>query len=117
MRKDKLPMFHTPEPFQEIYQKGYNEDIDPETGLPRLPEHYYWKIKRDWSDLLDRSYILILKKRGRLFWVGWTFLSSYESTESIVRSARFVLRELNRKREAQHWPRGLVGKYPPKTLG
>lgn len=93
---------------------------DPLTGLPEVPEGYFWEVTPAYTQGLFR-----LKLRKKLFWifnetVEWTIADDPMTDSSLYEDALYLLslwrgREQAAKREADTFSR-YVGKYPPKTL-
>ena len=87
-------------------------EMDEATGLPALPEGYFWRVTRP-----SRGYWQVqLRKRTRhgSRCVAWTG-SRFEMTASQVKElAGYVLKYKFEKGPAHE--NHLVGDYPPKTL-
>lgn len=92
--------------------------MDFETGLPSLPEGYFWRVKSA-SSLLTAPKVQLRKK----MWIGsyvvddaWT-LDEFHSAEQEVRYLAMMI--WDRQRAEQERILGLarvVGDYPPKRL-
>lgn len=92
----------------------YGTVMDPNTGMPEVPEGYFWRVKR------GGYYKLEVQLRKRWF---WQFSHSVEScplddaTEwGVVNNAAYILERWN-KRTLGPTVSGLLGDYPPKKLG
>jgi hypothetical protein len=107
--------------------------IDPETGLPALPERFAWKVER----YDDRLYVQLVKSRDKTlgFWakllgktpeVEWndhyidgnhTNEQVYDKTKSGVLAASTVIYEKLRTASTKISVLDeLVGLYPPKSI-
>lgn len=95
-------------------------NIDPATGLPQLPEGYFWRVRKD-TFFRQYSYIEI-RKPGRLFG-SKIVVQATRHTEDIdeqeIRTFADMLSEeleekLNPKPRTE---KNLFGDYPPKKLG
>lgn len=90
-------------------------NIDDKTGLPELPEGYFWRVKESVSIFVD---VEIRKK----WWVGsrqvaWTSMyRSQLSKQKILECARYVLSKWRRDVTETNDSRALLGDYPPKSL-
>lgn len=97
---------------------GVMVDIDPNTGMPTLPEGYFWRVKKN-SD----SYWLLDIQVRRQIWVGSILVSWIHSmlgTEAEVLhqaaqlrqsgTLEFKLRAHSRKK---HVNPKVLGDYPP----
>lgn len=87
-------------------------DIDPDTGFPKLPEKYFWRVTQTCS-LRDRYYVEIRKRHL------WGF-SSLVIQSMAGTSKRGVL--AGSYRCVDEWnsiirqDTSLLGDYPPKKL-
>lgn len=91
--------------------------IDPATGLPELPEGYFWRIKKDSAG--TRTHLM--KKRA--FGISTSVHSRYifpryypTAREAMRGTAQKVLDESWEKVREQVILSKLVGGYPPKRL-
>jgi hypothetical protein len=92
---------------------------DPLTGLPEVPEGYFWQVKKAGIDDWLRLY---LKKK--LFWglsceVEWTVVQPPFTPETFYDEALHILEEWDPKMKKQadeDQGRAYLGKYPPKNI-
>ncbi|UDL16613.1 hypothetical protein SEA_ATUIN_219 [Arthrobacter phage Atuin] len=89
-------------------------EIDHTTGLPKLPEGYFWRVKMSYNypHVCIRRNVTLL---GMKLW-------SYEVKESLILSLTEsdIRREANKlytKTFGTDVDRTLLGDYPPKKLG
>jgi hypothetical protein len=90
---------------------------DPETGLPEVPEGYFWKVEKQYGRM---PYVTLRRRYGKLFGlfntggsykVGEKYI--VELTEGRIREGSYkVFREVFDS-SSDH----LLGEYPPKKLG
>lgn len=85
--------------------------LDKETGLPALPEGYYWKVQAYGGHTL-----IIRLMRVRKYWLdaelGWESTFNSEGKRGLLKAAWEVLSVIREKETTV----SLVGKYPPKSL-
>lgn len=85
--------------------------LDKETGLPALPEGYYWKVVPYGGHTL-----IIRLMRVRKYWLdaelGWESTFNSEGKRGLLRAAWEVLSAIREKETTA----SLAGKYPPKRL-
>lgn len=83
-------------------------DIDTATGLPALPDGYFWGVAEGGTFLFIK-----LVKRG---WINRTLKKSpiykRDATPSLI---RHVAQDIYRETFDNNWQR-YVGDYPPKSL-
>lgn len=107
-------------------------EYDPETGLPKLREGLFWRIKAaDTSNYLDISIVTeITYPKYSFLGVGWNRVTEYftyeglyvyartedVSTARIKTLAEVLYRDLDRMDETTARVDALVGIYPPKNL-
>lgn len=98
--------------------KSLGTEIDPDTGMPVVPEGYFWRVKP------GQMYAVIVELRRKWFW-GFTHcvedtLGDDLSEDGIRNLAAYVLNKWEQraiqKREREEI-RALFGDYPPKKLG
>lgn len=86
---------------------------NPETGLPFLPEGYFWRVTRGTAS----KYVYVQIRKRRLIGsacVADSILSKGEVTAAKIRErAGFALKDF----DPDHNFRAFVGDYPPKKLG
>lgn len=102
--------------------------IDEEAGLPELLKGYFWRVGNDvgtvtlelrrrtvwgWSVKVTGEHVA--GGKGRPFYLTWDRDAEYIS-ESLVRTARSILRSHQRQQEGLILKSRLTGDYPPKTL-
>jgi hypothetical protein len=97
-------------------------DFDAQTGLPAVPEGYFWRVKA--PSRLGEYYTVQLRKRWRLVGsrtIGWTVISRGKiSAAEVVDSACYALTYSNEI--LSHFGnlvpvrKDLVGNYPPKRI-
>lgn len=89
--------------------------IDESTGLPELPEGYFWRVKESVGD-----YLRIQMRRRVFFWsevVEWSGVNkNIASKFEIQMAAKHVLLLVQEKKVDPKW-RKYLGDYPPKKLG
>ena len=95
------------------YIRPYGEfEMDEATGLPALPEGYFWRVTRPSRGFWDVQ----LRKRtrhGSRCEAGTA--SQHEMTASKVKELAGYVLKYKFKKESTH-EMHLVGDYPPKTL-
>lgn len=88
-----------------------NYDIDESTGLPELPEGYFWRVVNS-----GEEYVRVQVRRKTLFGSkveGWCPVRKKEANKSTISSAaRYALIE---SKQGTGW-RSYLGDYPPKKL-
>lgn len=97
-------------------------EIDPETGLYRLPKGYFWKVSR--FRLSESVYTLRVRlmKRHRL-WFPTEYTSSLASSSarSVLNAAQYAFHSAfirqSRVRAQDAETRAFLGTYPPKKIG
>lgn len=92
------------------------EDIDQETGMPRLPEKYFWRISK--ADFFGLN--LLLCKKNRFSTSQVIKQEIYHSDDGYAHNvskavAKIHLRQQIYYREAIEEER-LVGDYPPNKI-
>jgi len=109
-------------------------EIDPETGLPKLPEGYAWRVEPS-GKLLSVEIVMRVETKPdwiqRLFGakpkVSWTthgseniFRLCYDYCESdkdsLKECAEYIYRGASNRLKAKENQNTLVGLYPPKSL-
>ena len=101
----------------------YGYEVDPETGLPKLPGHLFWRIRSDYNN----PRIVIVRRTEKpvrfLFWkwtqtteketdfYTWVFHGLHKS--NIDYAANEVLKKYEESL-TDDW--SLLGDYPPKKL-
>lgn len=86
--------------------------IDDKTGLPALPDGYFWRVTRG----VASRYVYLQMRKKR--WLGskvvdYSIISKSENTaELVLKRARGVVRDFNPDRNHKQF----VGNYPPNTL-
>lgn len=114
-----------------------NFEVDPDTGLPELPENYFWRVEEGYTfSLYDYKHLQIRKKVwGGLFSVKkqWTVIHNDKfSKEKILDTANYILlhvydpwneidlerekEDRKEKQKPQNIQSNLFGDYPPKSL-
>lgn len=95
------------------YIRPYGEfEMDEATGLPTLPEGYFWRVTRP-----SRGYWQVQLRKCTWYGsrcVAWTE-SQHEMTASKVKELAGYVLEYKFEKEPVH-EMHLVGDYPPKTL-
>lgn len=84
--------------------------IDENTGLPTIPEGFYWLVKHS----SDRYYIVIALMKKRSLWfdkkIEWTVTRSAETGPNKVREATACILDRTDRDNS------IIGTYPPKKL-
>lgn len=86
-------------------------NIDKATGLPALPDGYFWRVKKFGSG----GYPLEVQLRSRLLWFSIVEASQLSASDrgSIMNAARNAHQEWRNRVATLDY----IGDYPPKTLG
>jgi hypothetical protein len=90
--------------------------IDENTGLPALPEGYFWNVRKD----LEGDYHVTIRR-------GWHYLLSYKvqgsfiirrplTKESLSEKAKYVYGKWQDRVRVRESDDSLTGSYPPKSL-
>lgn len=102
-------------------------NIDEATGLPELPENYFWRVRPTHKDspylriemmrgikVHKRDFLGFRKLINRNEVVEWGAVSKDEATpQEVLRTACYVLRKSTNT--PVNWE-AVVGEYPPKKL-
>lgn len=98
---------------------NYFEDpveYDEATGLPKLPEGYFWKVSKA---SLDGYHNVAIRK----VWLCYPFSTRVEYTltsnltkKSLKTEAEYVFRNFEKKLRNAKTAKSLYGSYPPKKL-
>ena len=111
-------------------EDGIRVNMNPDTGMPELPEGYYWEIDEEW--LAGRSYLRVsLRKKRKRLWdariddrlvtyanvTGWERECSLE--QRLLGAATNIF--LDHRSEfapdyAWEEAKKFIGKYPPNKL-
>lgn len=94
--------------------------IDPNTGMPEVPEGYFWRVKKS---LLTGDTFTDVELRVKWFFMSYVVAShpiynSHVSAQSILEAAEYIMlysawSERRRGETKEH----LYGDYPPNKLG
>jgi hypothetical protein len=89
-------------------------EIDPNTGLPALPEGYFWRVKKSGNKygyvrlMLRHKFWFATEQENRIF-----VLNGY-TKERLLSDTWAVLREFDFAAAKSYVP--LLGDYPPKSI-
>lgn len=90
-------------------------NIDETTGLPELPEGYFWRIKKDIYPFAQVQ----IRKQGRFFsykkYSSPLYRSSLEYPRAIVKTAEYAIESWQRQNKILG-DNDVYGDYPPKKL-
>lgn len=96
-------------------------DIDEETGLPALPEGYFWRV-RD-ANYKGHAYVELRSTYKRRYWLFWKKLYSTKLHEEMVLAPITRPRVLKEAQDCIQAVQNhlvsdysLIGDYPPKNL-
>lgn len=98
-------------PIQEAYD-SLSPVIDDNTGFPKVPENYFWRIKQKSSDEYFLDLQLIKKTLFREKVKGSTVVSVSNSKEALIN----VSKELYKVEFGNTFVESLIGNYPEKKL-
>lgn len=96
-------------------------EIDPNTGLPKLPPKFFWRVKRvGGAAYSNRVYVVIRRKLLFFSFEVHSVMAGgniYDKMETAVRNRAIdAYEEFFKTTEREQEIQKLLGNYPPKKL-
>ena len=99
--------------FYDYY--GHLIKLDAETGMPEVPEGYFWRVKKDLLRTVPKKpYEVHLRRVGRMFSHKVCYILSEPTKEDVLHSAAHIMH--HKFIPMQKVDDDLLGDYPPKKL-
>ena len=120
-KKRKFKNLRTEE--QNLEEYYINAPIDPETGLPKLPETYFFRVKKSGEHIRVEIWKKIQRKflwwpyEGERDTGHWScFEKSIADKSELFRTAKFAYYSFMSARHPANNFEELLGDYPPKNI-
>lgn len=111
-----------------------NEEITTPTGLPELPEGYYWRVFKD--KYHDGDYFVAVMRQKTYLWLkiiprtveervmysrmvddrGLGIYGGALSKKNIISTCNYLVRRMEETLQRQKAEEEFLGDYPPKSL-
>lgn len=97
--------------------RGFKIKTDRETGLPELPEGFYWFVSQtDPRASNHKVWVWLYTEDGEEALTDYRMLRRYDEVETVPQAIRFLTKEMVEKELQVAYDKQYFGKYPPKKL-